>query len=375
MSQVIQCPSCDKRFRLPPNPPATYACSGCGTVMDLSDFGGRAPAAAAAPSAPTAPSRRAGPSRGGRGRSPSRRSGSSRGGRDRDDGYDDADDGGRGRRQRPKANHTPVILLSVALLVGAVVAVIAMSSGKDEPEKPVETAGGGGTPPMGVAPSPLPGAGSPAVGLPGTGVVPVAGTPAGTGGGPAAAGGETGRVAPEGGDTGSRRRARHNANRVELQEFPWLEEVDAAIRAQAEDKIADIRRGARDGEEATKWFVQQGRPVASRLISEFKKLSDASNGFEDGPRNNEARSIAAAIDSTLRKMDGFLERTYDMQDELLRHNSPQSRVVTVAKRWTLWWEKGIWKDDPQPPWDAFVDGEAAAKAEQDALQDEAADGR
>lgn len=41
MSQVVQCPSCEKRFRLPPNPPATFTCTGCGTVMDLSDFGGR----------------------------------------------------------------------------------------------------------------------------------------------------------------------------------------------------------------------------------------------------------------------------------------------------------------------------------------------
>ena len=152
---------------------------------------------------------------------------------------------------------------------------------------------------------------------------------------------------------------------------PSLAQLDEAVRAEAETHIEGIRRGGRDGNVAQDWFVKQGRPVAVRLVNEFKKLADDSNNFEDGPRNNETRSIAAAIDTTLRKIDGWMERRFDMEDPL-RHNSPQSRVMGVAKRWTLWWQEGYWKNDPLEPWDAFHDGQAREQAERDAAADAAA---
>jgi hypothetical protein len=64
MSQDVLCPQCQKRYSLPEDPPATYACTQCGTVLDLSAFRGGAGGArhrAAPPPQPRAPgARRAG---------------------------------------------------------------------------------------------------------------------------------------------------------------------------------------------------------------------------------------------------------------------------------------------------------------------------
>ncbi|MGE0192804.1 MAG: hypothetical protein AB7T63_12280, partial [Planctomycetota bacterium] len=246
--------------------------------------------------------------------------------------------------------------------------VIALQGKKDDTTTTTETASGSGT--SGTTVAPLPGGPTPA---------PLPGTPLPTGtAGPAPAPTGTTPAAPPPNvpppnttSGGTSRKPRLNANRVELQVFDWPEEVDAAIRTEADTHIEGIRRGGRDGREAEEWFVKQGRPVAVRLVSEFKRLADESNNFEDGPRNNEFRSIAAAVDSTLRKIDGWMERRFEMEDPL-RHNTPGSTVMAVAKRWTLWWQEGYWKNDPLPPWDAFHDGAAREQAERDAEADAAA---
>ncbi len=45
MTQAILCPQCEKRYTLPPQPPAQASCTACGTLMDLTAFGGGAPVA------------------------------------------------------------------------------------------------------------------------------------------------------------------------------------------------------------------------------------------------------------------------------------------------------------------------------------------
>ncbi|HVG93748.1 MAG TPA: hypothetical protein VND21_04835, partial [Planctomycetota bacterium] len=125
MADVIQCPTCSKKFRLPERPPAVFTCTGCGTAMDLSSFRAAAPAApvAAPPGAPSAEapaktSRRSSATRAHGARTS--RSSASRGARARRGAAapaEEGDDAG-GRLAPPKDNSKTIL---VASLIGLVV--------------------------------------------------------------------------------------------------------------------------------------------------------------------------------------------------------------------------------------------------------------
>ena len=118
MPDVIQCPTCSKKFKLPEKPPAIFTCTGCGTAMDLSAF--RSAAAAAAPAAPEAeasagPRReRAGKSaRASSARSSSRGASRAAAGSKARRGRGDEEEGdGDGRRAAPKKGN-PAVVMSI----------------------------------------------------------------------------------------------------------------------------------------------------------------------------------------------------------------------------------------------------------------------
>ena len=365
MSQVIHCPSCNKKFRLGANVPATFTCTSCGTLMDLSDFGGQEPAPA-----PAAPSRGGAPqsrrsrargggggspapsrSRGGRGGAPSR---SRRGGRGRaapqEDYYED--EAPRGYRGRQQKSNAPLIIGSVAALMVAVILVVIKMKGDDEgpppadPSKTKKTASSGANP---GASNPTPAAaGTPAAA---NNAAPAGNTPAPAAGNtPAPAAGTA--PAPAAGEVTAPKKPRKTriiSGKTDLQVFEWPEDIDAETRAKAEEGIKAMYAGGRDWTDAQDWFIEQGHKLCGRLISEFKTISD-SPGFED----RLGRSYASAIDATLRKIDGWMERKQKQRDPIRASSSP-TFVKKIAKKWTWWWKNDVWVDDPEKIWDPFED--------------------
>ena len=374
MTDVIQCPQCDKKFRLPENPPATFTCNQCGTLMDLSDFGGAdqpeqpEPAAAAAPAgAPRSRRSRArgghrggggggaaaagsAPTRQGGGRRRARRGAARGGGRGRGSAaqHDEYDDEPRGRRGGPQKSNSAAIIGVVAAVV-VVVVLIVVASNKGEVD---DSATGGGGSTAGIDGRPAGGGlkttrlkttpiGGTAGGA-GTGAEPIAGDP--SGGEPTGGSGATGT-------SGKKKRSGRykRMSKVEFEIFDWPEEVDEETRAKVDECIKALYLGGRDATDAEEYLVGKGRPICGRLISEFKNISDS-----PGLDTKQGASLAGAIDAVLRKIDGWMERKWK-ELKPVRHSSHPNFTKRVAQRWTWWWANDEWKHEPRKPWDPFED--------------------
>lgn len=351
MSNVIQCPQCAKRFRLPERVPPTFACTQCGTVMDLGAFQAAAPAAAPAP-----PARPAGA---GGGRTTRRAAGparSRRGGR-ADPRLEDEAGGRRGAgRSRPQGN--PALMIgSVAALLGALLLIV-VTSGDKESKAPEDPAGGppsasaGGAPPdLRPDETPEPGAGAPAAAAPGA---PAGTTPAAEPDKPPAPSKEPARL------------PRIVLSGVQLKVFPWPDEVDAATRQKVEELLPAYLRGDRWSRDAQAELLALGRPIAGRLISEWKHIEE-----QLGLDSREGKSRVMAIESLLRAMDGWIERYWKQEANLrIRHTSDAAFVDGQIKRWVAWWEGGYWKAKPLEPWDEKEDGSDLTEEERARLKEE-----
>ena len=148
------------------------------------------------------------------------------------------------------------------------------------------------------------------------------------------------------------RKGKPRLSRVELTTHAWPDDVDGAVRAQADQAIQKMYAGGRDGMEAGDWFVKQGRPAAGRLISEFRAIEE-SPGFD----KRDGAAMAMVIDGTLRRIDGQIERYWEERERIRAwgaYASPQF-IERIAKRWTWWWIEEEWKDNPRKPWDPFED--------------------
>ena len=135
---------------------------------------------------------------------------------------------------------------------------------------------------------------------------------------------------------------------IELQIHDWPEEVDAATRAAAPEKLEALILGGRDGIEAEEWFIAQGNKIAGFLISQFKKIEDE-KGFE----NRMAMTELMVLDRTLCKMDGYLARKWNSTEQIT-HVSTDKYARARLKRWTAWWLRGYWKEHTKP-WDPRED--------------------
>jgi hypothetical protein len=365
MSQLIQCPNCQKKFRLPEKPPATFPCSKCGTLMDLGAFAAAAPAAAPA----AGPSTRSGSPRAGRA-GPARRGG--RRGEARSAPSGDEDSGRPGRRAARKQGNPALLLGSLAAFVAVVVVVIVVMN-KDDGEATstsgtsTASSGASGTPaaqpslPTG-GETPASGAGTPPAGAPASGT-PASGTPSA----PKEATGDTPieKPAPEA-TKDPRGAGRIDWGSAQLKVFPWPDEVDKATRDRVEELLPAYMRGDRWSQDAADELVALGRPICGRLISEWKHIEER-EGFE----SREGKSQVRAIETILRRIDGVIERLYKLDPNYRIHPSSDYKFIEgQIKRWVAWWEQGVWKKKPLEPWVEAEDGSDLSEEEKKRLLEE-----
>ena len=392
MSQIIECPTCQKKFRLPDNPPANYTCGACNTVMDLTDFGGRDPEPAAAPAG--GGGARSGASRGGGGarRSSARRGGGGAraGGGGRAAGGrrsraaappPEHDNGGRGGRyQRQPNNNTGLLIGSAFGLLALIIVVVVVTKGDDAPPEenprenvargtvPPDDAGGGslstgmgevpgtglpGTGGTGI-PTPAPGATGP---TPGAGNAGAGSTGAGNTGTGNAGAGDPGAGNAGAGNTPPRRGATDSDGRVRLrryssftlQKLDYPEDITTDMQQQVEEQLVNLLEGGGpDRREAEAFFQNTNRGVLAGVINRLIELNGAT-GMDD----RERMSQIMAIDRMMRKVDGALERLYG-RNEMITHASGDAEATRVIKAWAHWFQSGNYQK-PMKPWDPAVD--------------------
>ncbi len=341
---VIQCPTCGKRFKLPARPPATFACTQCATVMDLSGF--------RTEEAPVAASRS-----GGAGSSVGRAAG---GGAKRTTGgaaaararraraaQDEGDEEEGGRRGLPPEKKSNTLLwASFGGFVLAIFLVMMLmnkkkvddvtkkpsaepvASATDEPETP-------GTPAMaGTGPVP------PSTGTVGT--VPGTGAPGSDG----TAGMEgTSPAAPSGPYVAS--------SKLTFAPVPHHPDATAEDKARIDELIqkAIFESAGRDSRDAGHELVDKfGMKAAPRLINVFATVS-LGEGFGD----IQGRMKCGVTDSLLRRIDGYIERKKSPRNTPVKATSDAKWVEKIARYWTAWWLNGEWQT-PNKPWNDRVDG-------------------
>jgi hypothetical protein len=334
MPQMIQCPTCSKKFKLPDRPPATFTCTGCQTVMDLSGFRAAAPAEAAAPAAPapstktTSSTRSASRASSGSAGSTKSRSGSSsksraRAGRDEEEAGE-----GTGRRGPPPKNNNGLIIGSLfgVVVLGGIL-LLAMRS-KEPPAAPSK--------PVAVAPDadPVSGMGGPAMatGEPAMEEVAAPAAPA--------------YVAP-----------------AKVQFHPIEHHADAKPdeRTKIDELIqkAVFENSGSDGRLAEDELVKFGVKAAPRIINVFSTVKMGA-GFDD----RLGKIQASVADRILRRIDGYIERSVSAKMTPIKPQSDHGWVEKVARNWIAWWDNEKYKT-PQKPWDERIDGAAIEAAGMD----------
>ena len=140
MPEVIQCPTCSKKFKLPDRPPAVFTCTGCGTAMDLSGFQSAAASAPAAPEKGAAaveskPKREQAGSAARASKSSSRAGGrGAASARSRRGGDDDEGDGEPRGRSAPKKGNPALLWGSLGGIVVLLVVVVLVLNKKGPPQ-------------------------------------------------------------------------------------------------------------------------------------------------------------------------------------------------------------------------------------------------
>ena len=368
--QVIQCPTCGKRYRMKGNPPATFTCKGCQTVMDLSGY--RQPEAVpAVPVKPIGP--RSGPSaKAGAGapagvphRRAHRRAGSSprSRGRHAEEAYDDQDGGG-GRhhyQSHEKDQNKQILIVAGGLFLVAVVALMFWLS--SESTRKAEEAAAKKIADEKVLEQGRENRERLAAQL----IVDQAALAAAAAAAPAAVpvvakvnpletrpelaeGSMLSLPIPEG-------KTKYMSGKAPIQTYAWPDFVTAEERNKIEESItAMIEIGGRDGDEGQEYMVsldvdeQDGHKFRAvpRLISEFKNLLDTLD-FADRLTAAKFRSL----DRTLRAIDGFQERDFkDLHG--LTINSNKRDVEKAAMRWNWWYDLEKYRLR-RKPWDQRED--------------------
>ena len=338
MSQTIQCPTCAKKFKLPERPPATFTCTGCQTVMDLSGFRAAPAAPAAAPeaqAAPSSPTSRKG-SHGRAGSASARLKARARrtGG---DEGEDD-EEGGRGRGGAPKKDNNTLIIVSlIGFVVVVGIAFLVLRKKKDDPPKTVATTAGGVAAAEPTAPSTAPST-APAAGM---ASAPATGAPSATGAEPGMEGdkpAEPPKFVPPSKVTFHPVEHHPDATPEER------EKIDQLIqKAVFENAGADSRTAGHE-------LVAIGMKAAPRLINVFSTVK-MGEGFTD-PMGRIKCAVAEAL---LRRIDGYIERSLSPKNPPIKGQSDPSWVDRCTRYWLSWWDSGKYQT-PQKPWDERIDG-------------------
>lgn len=373
MDNVIQCPTCSKKYRLKGTPPPTFECRSCGTVMDLSAFA--APAQAAPPAAQPAPP--AAPPAGRAaaappGSVPSRRAGRSRSaargrrgrqhGHEDDHGYDD--EGGRGHYHSKGPNQAMVFGSAIVVVVALVAFILWVS--RDKPKPVVEEKKEVATKHVYVETPDEP-----------EEVVVVKKAPKVAKGRedekrPELREGHLESVPiPEG-------KTKYNAGRAEIRTYPWPEYVTAEERNKIEEAVTNLELGGIDAQDAERYLIgldarsddgtlkpgEEFKGVA-RVVSEFKNILDEYNG-EVNDRLCLARLMQ--LDRILRRIDGMQQRDFGDR-EGIRSQSMDRHVKLVIKRWNWWYDLEKWRKRREP-WDETLDLEDPEMMEDEEFGDD-----
>lgn len=371
MSQIIQCPTCSKKFKLPERPPATFTCTSpnCGTVMDLSGFRAAAPEAAPAePAAPAAAPTSTRASSSGARASGARRSSSTSGTRSstrsgaragaragRGRGGDDEEDGGGRSGPPPKSNAVLIgSMIGMVVLIGVLFLVLRH---KDEPHKPapVATTGGAGDA-AGTAP------GVPAMADPGMGATPAMAD--------AAMGAD---AATTDASTPEPAMGEHEAtyvapSKVQFHPIEHHKDASADERTKIDQLVqtAVFENAGRDSQLAGDELVTMGVKAAPRLINVFSTVK-MGVGFDD----RLGKIQCSVADQLLRRIDGYIERSLSPRNTPLKGQSDTKWVEKVARYWISWWDSEKYKT-PQKPWNERIDGNREDAPEGGGMADEAA---
>lgn len=354
---VIQCPTCGKKFKLPARPPATFACTQCATVMDLSGFRTEE---AAAPAATGAPSRAGGARSGGSGRTGGRTSGGAAAARARRAraqaaGDDDEEEGGGRGGLPPKKKSNAVIWGSFAgMVVVLFLALVLLNKKKVEEVSKKPPAGTGATasvePETPPTPPAMAGSGTPAPAGP-------AGDATAGMGGTAAMDGEPAAMESAAGMEGETPPAPSgpyvNPSKLSFAALGHHPEASAEDKAQIDALIqkAVFENAGRDSRDAGHELVSKyGMKAAPRLVNVFATVS-----MGEGFGEIQGRMKCGVADGLLRRIDGYIERKKSPRVTPIKAQSDAKWVEKVARYWTAWWLNGEWQT-PNKPWDERVDG-------------------
>ena len=372
MTDVIQCPTCSKKYKLPASPPPTFQCKACGTVMDLSAFQAPPPAAVA-PAAPAKPARadaRAGvpstraPGTGEGGRHGAHaakggvRGAGARRGRAADEDEDDEDGRAAGSARPKKRPNSTLIWPPPAGWWWRSSPCSSSSPARSRrpcrrrprPRRPRRSSSRWSrartTEEEEVKKPPKVKKGMEDVKR------------------PELAQGKFDRRADPRGE------AEVPWHQAEIKEYPWPDYVTAEDRNAIEASIAKLANGGRDQTEGEAELVAyDAYPIpgekfraVGRLISEFKKVMAEGNDDLTQPMTL-ARLMV--LDRVLRRIDGFQQRVYNDR-EGIKHSSTDVQAKNVMKRWNWWYDLEKWHLR-NPPWDERDD---LADPDEDLPEDE-----
>ncbi len=367
MDNVIQCPTCSKKYRLAGTPPATFECRNCGTVMDLSAFAQPAappPAQLAQPAGRAAAPARGGvpQRRGARSRSAARGRRGRRRDYDDDHGYDDED----GHPHYHSRGPNQTLVFGSAIVVVIALAAFIFWVSRDKPKPPEE--------PKKVAKTPVY---VPTPDEPEEEVVVKKRTPKVEKGRedekrPELREGRLDNVPiPEG-------KQKYRVGQADIKTYPWPEYVTAEERNEIEEAVSNLELGGIDAQDAERYLVQldarsdDGKlkpgeefKGVGRVVSEFKNILDEYNG-EVSDRLCLARLMQ--LDRILRAIDGMPQRDFGDR-EGIRSQSLDRHVKLVIKRWNWWYDLEKWHMRREP-WDQTLDLEDPEAMEGEDFEDE-----
>ncbi len=359
--QIIQCPTCGKKYRLKGAPPPTFTCRGCQTVMDLSGFQA---AAAPAPGPVETARRGASPPRGGGGGAPSSRhrpghraGASSRRSRRGEPAADAGEDEGRPRYSgREKKPNTALLIGSVAGVVVAGLALFLFMTGGDKPDAKKDAAKNvapvSATPPETTNTGPE----TPTTGPATTDATESPDKP-----------NDPPKEKPKPKDVEEARpelsegdyasipipegKTKYGWNAARIQTYPWPSYVTGEEKNQIDQWVHTLVWGSgRDADEAgdalvkLDAFPKKGEEfkAVGRLITEFKNV--LGQGSASDPMTLARLRV---IDRTLRRIDGAMEREFKDIDGI-NINSSDRDAERLIKRWNWWYDLEKWRLRRQP---------------------------
>jgi len=151
-------------------------------------------------------------------------------------------------------------------------------------------------------------------------------------------------------------RTNFQAQKADIEAYPWPEYVTGEDRVQIEDGIDTIFNvGGRDAQLAERILVEMDREaeadafrVVGRLVTEMKTVLET-HGVEE----YEGRSRIMVLDRMLRKIDGVMARRFG-EEYGLDIDYPGSKFERTVRTWNWWYREGRFIQRFEP-WDPRYD--------------------